>query len=50
MLFFFQRTLGNVFFTLSIDLQEILFDDFGCYYERKKGEFSAPRYFEWVMV
>lgn len=25
---------------IQIDLQEILFDDFGCYYERKKGEFS----------
>lgn len=25
---------------VQIDLQETLFDDFGCYYERKTGEFS----------
>ncbi|RAJ99005.1 AIPR family protein [Aliidiomarina maris] len=25
---------------VQVDLQEILFDEFGCYYERKKGEFS----------
>jgi hypothetical protein len=25
---------------VQIDLQEAFFDDFGCYYERKKGEFS----------
>lgn len=25
---------------VQIDLQEVLFDEFGCYYERKKGEFA----------
>lgn len=25
---------------VQVDLQEILFDNFGCYYERKKGEFA----------
>ena len=25
---------------VQVDLQEILFDDFGCYYERKKGEYA----------